>query len=753
MGVGSGSGARQAVVATEAHATSVDQLDCIFAHSANARGRGHPLDEHLAATAELAGEFGAYFGQRDACFTAGLWHDIGKAAPEFQEYLRACEDGRSHTRVNHKDAGAVLAASRRETAHIAPLLLGHHGGIPDIGDAATIVQAARNRADVSTALRWAAETVAVAPPVPPLLTSPPSHRDLLMRLIFSALVDADFLDTERHFDIERSALRHGTATVFELDALDQTAHQRFLSRRGAPNRVDAIRSNIRDVALDRAVLEPGLFRLTVPTGGGKTRTGLAFALRHASRWGLRRVVMAVPFLTITDQTAATYREILGGEAVLEHHSGIEAAAVSPSARVWARLAAENWDATVVVTTTVQLFESLFSNRPASLRKVHRLARSVVILDEAQALPLQILGVTTDALAALARIAGASVVLCTATQPALEEIDTSLGGHIREIVPCFSEHFAAMRRVAYAVPAASQAWSWQRVATEARRSEQALVVVNRRRDALSVLGHLGADACHLSTLLCGAHRRRVLDAVRVALQSGAPCHLVATQVVEAGVDLDFPLVLRALAPFDSVVQAAGRCNREGRLGEGRCVVFRLEEPDAIGAYRRGIDTLKGMLAEGPIDFANPDVSTDYYRRLYGQGSVIGAVVDPTGMRAHVRNCQFATVASEYRLIDEIARPVVVRYPPQRALVERLLAAMIRADRPHQARTVLRRLQPFVVSLRPREVAAALARGEIEQTENLLIWKGDYDMRVGVAGILAAEAPPSTQSVEGGGGVVI
>ena len=732
----------------------MDNTYCAFAHSANRRGHRHGLVEHLVGTAGRARAFGAPFGQPASCYSAALWHDIGKVAPEFQEYLLACENERPHARVNHKDAGAVLAASRPESAHLAPLLLGHHGGILNIGDVATIVQSARGRPDVVAAHRWAAEALPAAPATQPLASYPAPDRDLLMRLIFSALVDADFLDTEEHFDVERSTERYRLEPpMAELSAIEQAAHTGFIAGRPASGRVDPIRAEIRDTALAAAPLPPGLFRLTVPTGGGKTRTGLAFALRHAEVWGLQRVVVAVPFLTITDQTASVYRAILGDEAVLEHHSGVDpAAGRGSSAHLWRRLAAENWDAKVIVTTTLQLFESLFSNRPSSLRKAHRLAKSVVILDEAQALPLRILGVTTDALGALARSAGASIVLCTATQPALEEIDASLSGKIREIVPQFGEHFASLRRVTFAVPAADEAWSWERVANEAEQATQALVVVNRRRDALATLNHMSMGAHHLSTLLCGAHRRHVLKAVAGALQSGAPCHLVSTQVVEAGVDLDFPLVLRALAPFDSVVQAAGRCNREGRLDEGRCVVFRAEERDATGSYRRGIDTLKGMLAERAVDFGDPDLCRAFYARLYGQGSVTSAVVDPAGIREHVQKYLFETVAGEYRLIDEVTRPVVVLYPPLRVRVERLVAAVIQAERPERARSLLRQLQPYLVSLRAHEIDTARSRGLIEERAGLLVWAGVYDMRVGVAAILAQEECVQPSAAIDGGVVI-
>ncbi len=730
---------------------------CAYAHSSNGRRR-HGLVEHLEGTARLAEEFGRWFGQPQACRAAGLWHDVGKVSAEFQRYLAACETPVHPPHgPDHKAAGAVVVAGRRDTAPVAPLILGHHGGIPDFGEAQPLLAAARLRRDVVEAQAWATSVFSPIAPLPALPGSTP-ERDILLRLIFSSLVDADFLDTEEHFDAARAAVRttgHASSSLNELQRVEESAHAVFLAAHRSSSRIDAIRADIRDRALEAALLPPGLFRLTVPTGGGKTRTGLAFALRHAVAHGLRRVVVAIPFLTITDQTASVYRGIVGARAVLEHHSAVDQrrAEAGPQARLYARLAAENWDGPVIVTTTVQLFESLFSNRPSALRKGHRLARSVIILDEAQALPLRVLGVTMDALAALARCAGATIVFSTATQPALEHVGASLPGELREIVPTFEEHFTALRRVSFSVPAREkEAWSWDQVATAARGAAQSLVIVNRRRHAVTLPGLIGPDTHHLSTLLCGAHRRDVLRTVRRALAEGEPCRLVATQVVEAGVDIDFPLVLRALAPLDSIIQAAGRCNREGRRETGRCIVFRIDERDTDGDYRTGADIVSGMLAQGDLDFNDPATCAAYFRQLYGQGSLLRSRVDPRGLRKLVAECRFRTLAETYHLIEDITRPVVVLYPPVYRRIERLLAAMERALDPASSRRLTRLLQPYVVSLRPRDIEHGRLLGLIRERAGLQVWTGPYDMRVGVGNALVATsrstaeqpAPPSISS---------
>ncbi|MFW6206810.1 MAG: CRISPR-associated helicase Cas3', partial [Gemmatimonadota bacterium] len=309
----------------------------------------------------------------------------------------------------------------------------------------------------------------------------------------------------------------------------------------------------------------------MPTGGGKTLSGMGFALRHALVHGFERVIVAIPYTSIIEQTADTYRGVFG-DGVLEHHSAVASEAHEDADPVswhqlWRRLAAENWDARIVVTTTVQLFESVFANRPAPCRKLHNLVGSVLILDEAQTLPSHHLAPILAALSELTAHYRMSVVFCTATQPAVSaQPYAQVFEAAREIVPAPGTYFAALRRVTYEVPASSERWSWQRVADEMRRSDQCLAVVNTKADALALLEVLDApEVLHLSTNLCGAHRREVLADVRERLQSGRPCRLVSTQVVEAGVDLDFPLVLRAVGPLDRIVQAAGRCNREGSLG--------------------------------------------------------------------------------------------------------------------------------------------------------------------------------------------
>jgi CRISPR-associated endonuclease/helicase Cas3 len=532
------------------------------------------------------------------------------------------------------------------------------------------------------------------------------------------------LDTEAHFESRRAETRERTWTPGEL--WEQYEKRRTEKFADAPKtEINRLRNEIYENCLEAAELSPGLFRLTVPTGGGKTLSGMAFALRHALAHELRRIVVAIPYTSIIEQTAEEYRDFFG-EAVLEHHSAVDWAADTETdpvslEQLWPRLASQNWDAPIVVTTTVQLFESLFSNRPGACRKLHNLSGSVLILDEAQTLPPHLLAPILDALRELADHYRVSVVFCTATQPsvAVEPYDAVFGA-AREIIAAPESYFAALSRVTYEV--SQERWSWERVAEEMRTTDRCLAIVNTKRDALTLLDCLDdPTALHLSTNLCGAHRKRVLAEVRRRLKADEPCRLVSTQVVEAGVDLDFPLVLRALGPLDRIVQAAGRCNREGRLGPGggRVVVFEPEAPSALppGAYKTGTDTARRLFEED-IDLAAP-ASYETYFRLLSQA----VELDRESIQESRAGWDYPRVARDFRLMDDDSLPIVVPYPTIQQTGARL--EELRKNR-GSARALFRQLQPFVVNGRRRSVARYASDGlATEVVPGLYQWWGRYD----------------------------
>lgn len=699
-----------------------------YAHSRNPVGERQPLVDHLHGVSRLAAGFATPLGAREIGALLGLWHDLGKFHPAFQRYLAAIEEGHPPPRgPDHKAAGALLA--RQQLGPLALLVQGHHGGLKTRSDLdGWLSETLRSAAQEALGLAEQATLVLrppARPPLPPHVESDPLAAELFLRLLFSALVDADALDTEAHFFPQKAARRGAPASMAELWLRLERAQEEFSGRR--QDAVGQARHEIYLHCLRASDAPPGLFRLTVPTGGGKTRSGMAFALRHAARHGLRRVIVAIPFISITQQTADEYKRIFSapGEppAVLEHHSGVVGERSDGDAS-WDGLAAENWDAPIVVTTTVQLFESLFANRPAATRKLHRLAESVIILDEAQSLPRHLLAPILDALRDLAAHYRTTVVFSTATQPAFSAIPAFADMQAAEIVPEPARYFAALRRVVYDWRT-DVALSWSEVALEMTREAQALAVVNTKPNALALLDALADPAAlHLSTLLCGGHRRRVLAEVRRRLAQGAPCRLVSTQVVEAGVDLDFPLVLRAMGPLDAIIQAAGRCNREGRLpGLGRVIVFQPQDGGMPpGDYKTGAGIAREFA--GRADLNTIDTATAYFRRLFQS-------VDTD--REHIQDLRrvldYPETARRFRMIDDSTEEVIVEYGDENERKDISAALDALRTGSDNTRHVLRRLQPYMVGVYRSQAQRYRSQGWITPVSDALpglgLWGGRYD----------------------------
>ena len=712
--------------------------------------------------AENAAKFAGVFGGAGFAQIAGLLHDIGKASPEFQRYLAACEDqpDRRHHTVDHKGPGSLASLSICE--ELAFLIDGHHGGLRDRSGLRTHLKDLRSRAQTIEALELAHhlglvptdESIGAA--LYPEFVRDAFALEFFLRMAFSALVDADHLDTEQHFSPERADLRLGAPSLAVLTDRLRNAQEALSGLKDDP--VNRIRDEVYRACRRAAASSPGFFRLTVPTGGGKTRSALAFAIEHALAHKQRRVVVAVPYLTITDQTVDVYRSVLGDDrAVLEHHSGANnpddpAGSQSPEA-LWRRLATQNWDAPVIVTTTVQLFESLFGRTPGACRKLHRLARSVIILDEVQTLPPALLIPILSALTELTDHYGTTVLLCTATQPALGRAPGFEHlSNVREIAPNPPALFRAMERVTYEWPSLEQPWAWECVAEEMRAAPQVLTIANTKRHALELLDALAdADVFHLSTLLCGAHRRDVLALIRRRLARGEPCRVVSTQVVEAGVDIDFPLVLRAVGPLDRIVQAAGRCNREGRLDRGRVIIFRPpDDSTPPGPYRTATQITERLLREGVPNLNDPEIFERYFALLFPVQDLDAKRIQPLRERL-----EFEQVGRAFRLIDDDTVPAIVPYRGMRGLEAE--TAGLNAARHERARRqllddleqiadrrdfgALRRLleqaQPYVVALRRRQANTAQAAGLLtELPGGLWKWEGGYDE---VRGIVAPRDP--------------
>lgn len=649
------------------------------AHTPNAAGCWHSLEEHLGNVATQARSYADKFNAGELAYFAGLWHDLGKYNPKFQQYLEQCataaETDQHIVSVPHAKHGAKFAWE--VFWPLAPIIYGHHGGLPEKESMKSKLHDPEWEDSYQEVMQLAQQHLSQLRPTTDLirligtLAKDAYGYELLTRLLFSCLVDADYLDTEEHFDAEVAKQRRSTIKAGNLWATLEQAQEKLLQD-AEPTAVNRIRTEVYRACVEAAKLPPGVFRLAVPTGGGKTRSGLAFALAHVALHRLDRVIVAVPYTSIIEQTVGVYRDIFGDEAVLEHHSAARAEVNQEDARkryAQARLATQNWDAPLIVTTTVQLFESLFANRTSRCRKLHNIVGSVIILDEVQTLPVGLLEPILSVLRELVDRYRVTVVLCTATQPALEGESRYLqgfrAGSVQDIIPVeqAKQHFSTLNRVTYDAP--TQAWSWEQLVQDIQDHDytQALIVLNTRKDALSVLDVVQAavgetsSVFHLSTLLCGLHRRQVLEAVRSRLQQGLPCFLVSTQVVEAGVDLDFPVVYRALGPLDRIVQAAGRCNREGRMPQkGRAVIF---QPEAgkipPGEYRIAVDETAKRLRRENLDLTDPSIFEGYFHAIYQ-----GIPHDKHKIQPDRAALNYPEVAKKFKLIDDDTTSVVIQF---------------------------------------------------------------------------------------------
>ena len=667
-------------------------------------GRKQTLEEHLVETANRCSKFADAFNCSEQGFLLGIAHDIGKSSDAFAERLAG---GRI---VDHSSAGAYECAARgMEWA--AECVAGHHGGLPDFGNS-TI-----DREDSPTLIGrlWRVKKGLVPQyriPVKIPFTSAPEgcgHDSVtdsfVIRMLYSCLVDADYLDTER-FMHNSSVVR---SQHDELPALCEKLHEYIAPWSKPKNKLNKLRSSVLEACIDAGCNERGLFSLTVPTGGGKTVSSLAFALEHAVRNGLDRVIYVIPYTSIIEQTADVFRRILGDKNVLEHHSGAsievpEGAAADNQAKA---LAAENWDAPVIVTTAVRLFESAFSNRSSACRKLHNIANSVIIFDEAQMLPSPHLRPCTALIAKLVEQFRSTVVLCTATQPVLEPLirEYAPSLHAKELCPNVDELFAVLKRTEVSFAGKI---SMPDLASRLASHDQVLCIVNSRKAAQEVFSHLPEDGrFHLSTLLFPDHRRTVLKTIRDRLSNGLTCRVVSTSLIEAGVDVDFPAVYREAAGLDSVLQAAGRCNREGKRlpSESRVTVFESEFP-VPRILKTNIGCAKEVFAS-VSDPASPEAIELYFRTLldlsdnkHDKYNVIGS------FEKGISGCRlpFKTVAENFKFIDSATKTVYIPTEGSYKLIGRLRAGDF-------DKQLYRKLGRYGVGIYEDHFNALLAAGDI------------------------------------------
>lgn len=733
-------------------------------------GQPHNLEDHLLSVATLAAENADTFKAGDWARLTGLWHDLGKYRDGFQKYIRQANDVDAHIegRVGGRDkthsaAGALWARQHLVEAMgnngevaariLSYLIAGHHAGLDNwfggLNDRLVGTDAQKEFADAYAA-QPPIDILKPAYPMPLLAAipvdgkanKPPGAFALWIRLLFSSLVDADFLDTESFLDARKSARRAGYPSIEDLlqmfDRFMEGKQQELAGRGVDTTPVNRLRAAVLAQCREKAGKAPGVFTLTVPTGGGKTLSSLAFALTHAVKRQKRRVIYAIPYTSIIEQTAEIFRSIFGDVNIVEHHSNVESDEKVETAR--SRLACENWDAPLVVTTNVQLFESLFARKTSRCRKLHNLVNSVIVLDEAQLLPVGFLQPILDVLGLLVRDYGVTLVLCTATQPSLTnrssfDPNSQMRGfqpaEVTEIIADVPALYAGLQRVTVHRPAnLSMKQEWVQIAAEIGKHRQVLAIVNRRKDAAELYRLLRTESreglYHLSALMCAEHRSAIIASIKEALArnrngSDERICVVSTQLVEAGVDLDFPVVFRAMAGLDSIAQAAGRCNREGRLERGEVYVFVPPTLPPPGLLRQAENECR-VLWKGLEEAADPigiELYPAYFRRLYtcnlDEKSICAAL--KVGDRADVR---FRDAAEAFKLIDDKdGALVLVRYqsakgresdqlPASRGDIAPLLA-MLEKEGPQ--RWLLRQLQRYGVTIYRNDADRLLAQGDI------------------------------------------
>lgn len=630
-----------------------------LAHISEDKQREQSIKSHLEETALLAKEFAEEFGYGEWGYFCGLLHDIGKYSTKFQGRIMG-----SGEKTDHATAGAQLClrlGKEKGSYYVAPAycIAGHHAGLPDTGtsadtgDRGTFAGRMKKRVEDYGAYQ---EEISI-PPLPPPVLSAAEKKDLtfsmsfLIRILYSCLVDADYLNTEDFMKDGETSRMTGETIPFLLEKLNRHIAKWLVN--DDQDTVNGRRTEILKSCIEKGKKKKGLFRLTVPTGGGKTVASLAFALNHAAEHGMKRIIYVIPYTSIIEQNAKVFSHILGEENVLEHHSGIDYE--STDELKLKQLAAENWDLPIVVTTNVQFFESLFSNKSSKCRKLHNIANSIIIFDEAQMLPNDYLRPCIASMEELIRHYESSIVLCTATQPSLQNFFPK-DMQYTELCPRMEEQFRFFKRAIFKnLGKITEDELLDRV----RNEEQALCILNTKNNVQKLYEKIkGEGVYHLSTFMYPRHRQERLEAIRERLAAGEKCIVIATSLVEAGVDLDFQTVYRELAGVDSMIQAAGRCNREGKrdaLGSFACY-FQLEESRRVPGQEQQIDTAKQVIRRYE-DIGSLDAVQEYFTRLY---QFKGSALDKKNILEEFQKGRFAfaAVGKEFKLIEQNTKTILI-----------------------------------------------------------------------------------------------
>lgn len=691
--------------------------------------------EHCDGVAEMARRFASAFGMGDFGCVLGLLHDKGKERKSFQEYIRVAT-GVAPGRWNGEDkqhafVGAVLAQMEYPNMYqlVGYPIMGHHCGLRDYNDYAD-----RVRQKVPAEISAGVQNIELRLPER-LIRQIPDKETLkkdfhhIVRMLFSCLVDADYIDTEMFLQPDKGALRlqHDGGSFQNLkNRLDEYLNR--LSSNAVKSTLNELRTRIQNRCRDMALSTTGFYSLTVPTGGGKTLSSLVWAINHGIKNNKKRIIIAIPYTSIVTQTAQILRSIFGYENVLEHHSNSNVDRVKDSnLKSTLLLATENWDYPIVVTTNVQLFESMMSNRPSKCRKLHNLADSILIMDEVQTLPIENLQPIVDSLQTYQRLFGMSILFTTASLPALKGnmkwgrgVNDELHGieHITEIIPCEWKLYDKFRRVEFNFVA--DRMTHEDVARQLMIHRRVLCVVNTRNDARLIYEGLDKKSgvvLHLSRMMCSAHILQVIESIKRLLENpdNVEIRVVSTQLIEAGVDIDFPVVFRQEAGLDSLLQSAGRCNREGRQEIGQTYVFKLEKKP-FGQIGRACDAKENLPSES--DWFNPETMTDYFIQLYSRTETF----DKSNIRHFLYSPDsmcFEKYAEQFKMIDETeCVTVYVNYGNCASLIEEL-----KTNGPDYM--LMKKLSLYAVNIRQNDFAELQKNGLVDEIMDGIYYIADRE----------------------------
>jgi len=705
------------------------------------------LKEHLLNTAELSSMFAKEFNNEKFAYLCGLAHDLGKYSDAFQKRIRG-----NPKKCDHSTAGArEVFKSIPYGKFLSYCIAGHHSGLQnvgtkfDVGSEGTLYGRLSSENSIEDYEAYKNEieeklTLVDHPKIRPLDKAGFSF-SFFIRMLYSCLVDADFLDTEKFMSngkVER-------IVNYDFNSMVDNFNKEVSKFKGSKGIINEKRTEIFNSCVEKSKMKRGLFTLTVPTGGGKTLSSMAFAINHLIKNDMKRIIYVIPYTSIIEQNAKVFSNIFGNNLILEHHSNYDFKDDENENYNIKKLSSENWDMPIIVTTNVQFFESLFANKSSKCRKLHNITNSIIIFDEAQMLPTEYLKPCIKAISELVYNYKCTAVLCSATQPSITKMFPK---EIESIEICEDTYklYEIFNRTKIIQRGKIEDLD---LVNEINELQQCLVIVNTRKHALKLFPLIkGQGVFHLSTLMCPAHRKKTISEIRRRLSNGESCKVISTRLIEAGVDVDFPIVYRVNAGLDSIVQSAGRCNREGKLKDkdgnlilGEVHVFEPEQEfikSQPNAFKRPIE-VTDIIKRKYEDITSPQAIENYFEQLYSyngeKGLDIKEIVKSleSGMSPNSRNLDaqinfnFVDVAKDFKLIEDNTHSVIIPFDEKaKDLIEQLRHSKYIGE-------ILRSLQGYTVNIYSNEYNSLFGAGKLDFVKSdipILRSIDDYDMDTGI-----------------------